>query len=118
MMAYGDWHEVLERLNTRAGDRERDMPYKHPEDRAEAVRRHRVKKREQKEQRDTLNWILGELREFLTDELGYKPIPFWEFVAICQEDLKVTEEGVLNVETGKMTQDDIVVLLSDRIYVL
>ena len=75
------------------------MPYKKKEDRTEAVRRHRAKKKEQIQAGERLQKTIS---QFLTENLGFNTIPYKDFVEIIQEDCIVEKHGVRSRRTGQL----------------
>ncbi|MFC1871656.1 hypothetical protein ACFLYF_04575 [Chloroflexota bacterium] len=74
------------------------MPYKRKEDRTEAVRRHREKK---KAEEGLIHITSAEtLGQFLKDDLGFDRFKLRDFIEWCQEGLIVSEQGIKNKETG------------------
>ena len=78
------------------------MPYKKREDRTEAVRRHRQRKKEGQKMQSTLS-------ETLRKNFGFHSMPYPYFVEIAQNDYIVEGETVRDRRTGKIL-DDIEVL--------
>jgi hypothetical protein len=81
------------------------MPYKRKEDRTEAVRRHRERKKEEEDRREALRRYQQkqkdiiriapddiELGEFLIQYLDFVAVPFVDFVVWIQ-GLKIEEDG-------------------------
>jgi hypothetical protein len=85
------------------------MPYKNKEDRTEAVRRHRAKKKMEKEQIQRGEEMQRTLSETLRKNFGFHSMPYPYFVEIAQNDYIVEGENVRCKETGKIA-DDIEVL--------
>ena len=76
-------------------------PYKNKEDTAGAVRRYRQRKKEEKEQIEAGEELQKTLGEFL-EELGFKIIPYRDFVEITQQDCIVEKDGIRSRRTGKL----------------
>ena len=70
------------------------MPYKNKEDRTEAVRRHRQRKKEGQKMQSTLS-------ETLRKNFGFHSMPYAYFVRIAQEDCRVEGEDVIDKGTGE-----------------
>lgn len=77
------------------------MPYKNREDRTEAVRRHREKKKQMEEGKRAFNEVMDELGPFL-GSMGFKCMGFNEFIKICQNDLTIREDGVYAEGIGRI----------------
>ena len=70
------------------------MPYKNKEDRNEAVRRHRAKKKKEEERIKELEVAEKTICDMLVEHMGFVPCSFSDFIWDVQEDLVVKEEGV------------------------
>jgi len=70
------------------------MPYKNKEDRTEAVRRHRAKKKEEEELIEELEVAEKTICDMLVEHLGFESWSFSEFVRDMQEDFIVKAGGV------------------------
>jgi hypothetical protein len=81
------------------------MPYKNKEDRTEAVRRHRAKKKEEEEQIKIAELVQKKLSDILKEDFGFNTMPYSCFVEIAQEDYVVEGEKVRNRRTGKILDD-------------
>ena len=77
------------------------MPYKNKEDRTEAVRRHREKKKQMEESIKVLREVTNELGPFL-GSLGFKSMGLNDFVKLCKNDLTIQEGGVYAEGLGKI----------------
>ena len=81
------------------------MPYKNKEDRTEAVRRHRAKKKEEEEQIEAGELLQKTIGEILTERFKFNTIPFRDLVEIFQTDYVLTKDGVFSRKEGKITSD-------------
>ena len=77
------------------------MPYKNKEERTEAVRRHREKKKQMKESVKVLKEVTNELGPFL-GSLGFKCMGLNDFIKICENGLTIKENGVYAEDIGKI----------------
>ena len=81
------------------------MPYKNKEERTEAVRRHRAKKKEEEEQVREAELVQKKLSDILRENFRFNTMPFGCFVEIAQEDYVVEGEKVRDRKTGKVIDD-------------
>jgi hypothetical protein len=87
------------------------MPYKNKEDRTEAVRRHRAKKKEEEEQIERGEQLQKTLSSVLKENFGFHSMPYGCFVEIAQDDYEIVTRGetIRDKRTGKIC-DNIEVL--------
>lgn len=68
-----------------------DMSYKNKKDRAEAVRRHRAKKKQQEELIEERKAREETICDMLVEYMGFKSWSFTEFIQDVQEDFVVKQ---------------------------
>ena len=78
------------------------MPYKNKEDKNEAVRRYRAKKKEEQEAGELMQ---KKITEILTEHFRFETIPFRDLVENFQTDYVLTPEGVYSKEAGQIIDD-------------
>jgi len=77
------------------------MPYKNKEDRNEAMRRHRQRKKEEQERvEEAERWQIS-LGEVLS-KLGFVPMSYRTLVECIYEDHILVKDGVMSKDTGKL----------------
>ena len=86
------------------------MPYKNKEDRNEAVRRCRERKKEAEERYDKLKRVHQDVRDLLKEHFGFQSCTLGELVRDVLEDL-VYEDGLIRSKSsGKNLNEEAEVL--------
>ena len=80
------------------------MPYKNKEDRNEAMKCYRERKKEEQEQVDKGERLQSNIAEALSN-LGFVSMPYRCLVECIQEDDVLVKDGVMNKKTGKLVDN-------------